>query len=234
MNMFNLDVTQRCLIAECWCPVEELDEIQRALIRGSVYQNLILAGIYNVCRLLILCPTVYRNVVVLPFLRSWIAWRPVSSLQPTTSSTSSLEVSRPLLMLTVWPPTRRSTLVSQHSLCICVWVCVCMRGCVCMWMCMHVCVTSHPILFNVGSIGHPAGQTLSSPCTVRGNNTCVRQQLSCQQCFTLTMGCPGIPHLLSLAQLPTHAWLTLLLTFPSQGHHILHLHVLVLQIMILK
>ena len=36
MNMFNLDVTQRCLIAECWCPVEDLDEIQRALIRGTV------------------------------------------------------------------------------------------------------------------------------------------------------------------------------------------------------
>ena len=36
MNMFNLDVTQRCLIAECWCPVEELDEIQRALTRGTV------------------------------------------------------------------------------------------------------------------------------------------------------------------------------------------------------
>ena len=36
MNMFNLDVTQRCLIAECWCPVEDLDEIQRALTRGTV------------------------------------------------------------------------------------------------------------------------------------------------------------------------------------------------------
>ena len=36
LNMFNLDVTQRCLIAECWCPVEELDEIQRALIKGTV------------------------------------------------------------------------------------------------------------------------------------------------------------------------------------------------------
>ena len=36
MNMFNLDVTQSCLIAECWCPVEELDEIQRALTRGTV------------------------------------------------------------------------------------------------------------------------------------------------------------------------------------------------------
>ena len=36
MNMFNLDVTQRCLIAECWCPVEDLNEIQRALTMGTV------------------------------------------------------------------------------------------------------------------------------------------------------------------------------------------------------
>ena len=36
LNMFNLDMTQRCLIAECWCPVEDLDEIQRALIKGTV------------------------------------------------------------------------------------------------------------------------------------------------------------------------------------------------------
>ena len=36
LNMFNLDVTQRCLIAECWCPVDALDEIQAALTRGTV------------------------------------------------------------------------------------------------------------------------------------------------------------------------------------------------------
>lgn len=36
MNMFNLDVTQRCLIAECWCPVQDLEEIQAALTRGTV------------------------------------------------------------------------------------------------------------------------------------------------------------------------------------------------------
>ena len=28
MNMFNLDVTQKCLIAECWAPVSDLDAIQ--------------------------------------------------------------------------------------------------------------------------------------------------------------------------------------------------------------
>lgn len=36
LNLFNLDVTQKCLIAECWCPVTELERIQFALKRGSV------------------------------------------------------------------------------------------------------------------------------------------------------------------------------------------------------
>ncbi|XP_048237584.1 V-type proton ATPase 116 kDa subunit a 1-like isoform X2 [Haliotis rufescens] len=35
LNMFNLDVTQKCLIAECWCPVVDLDRIQQALRRGT-------------------------------------------------------------------------------------------------------------------------------------------------------------------------------------------------------
>lgn len=34
--MFNLDVTQKCLIAECWCPVADLQQIQDALKRGTV------------------------------------------------------------------------------------------------------------------------------------------------------------------------------------------------------
>ena len=36
MNMFNLDVTQKCLIAECWCPVDDLEKIQIAIKRGTV------------------------------------------------------------------------------------------------------------------------------------------------------------------------------------------------------
>ncbi|VDM32934.1 unnamed protein product [Toxocara canis] len=36
LNLFNLDVTQKCLIAECWCPVADLDRIQLALKRGTV------------------------------------------------------------------------------------------------------------------------------------------------------------------------------------------------------
>ncbi|KRZ18037.1 putative V-type proton ATPase subunit a [Trichinella zimbabwensis] len=35
LNLFNLDVTQKCLIAECWCPVADLDKIQLALKRGT-------------------------------------------------------------------------------------------------------------------------------------------------------------------------------------------------------
>ena len=36
LNMFNLDVTQKCLIGECWCPVADLEKIQHALRRGNV------------------------------------------------------------------------------------------------------------------------------------------------------------------------------------------------------
>ncbi|XP_077483867.1 V-type proton ATPase 116 kDa subunit a 1-like isoform X2 [Amblyomma americanum] len=35
LNLFNLDVTQKCLIAECWCAVSDLEKIQMALHRGT-------------------------------------------------------------------------------------------------------------------------------------------------------------------------------------------------------
>lgn len=35
LNMFNLDVTQKCLIAECWCAVNDMDRIHMALKRGT-------------------------------------------------------------------------------------------------------------------------------------------------------------------------------------------------------
>ncbi|XP_054750991.2 V-type proton ATPase 116 kDa subunit a 1-like [Lytechinus pictus] len=35
LNMFNFDVTSRCLIGECWCPADELGDIRLALQRGT-------------------------------------------------------------------------------------------------------------------------------------------------------------------------------------------------------
>lgn len=47
MNMFNLDVTQKCLIAECWCPVRDLDRIQQALRRGTERSGAAIPSILN-------------------------------------------------------------------------------------------------------------------------------------------------------------------------------------------
>ncbi|KJH46968.1 V-type ATPase subunit family protein [Dictyocaulus viviparus] len=35
LNLFNIDVTHKCLIAECWCPISELERIRMALKRGT-------------------------------------------------------------------------------------------------------------------------------------------------------------------------------------------------------
>lgn len=47
LDMFNIDVTQKCLIAEGWCPVSELSNIQRALKVGTVSRINIQTAVYD-------------------------------------------------------------------------------------------------------------------------------------------------------------------------------------------
>ncbi|XP_022083989.1 V-type proton ATPase 116 kDa subunit a-like isoform X2 [Acanthaster planci] len=47
LNLFNLDVTQKCLIAECWCPVADLDKIQMGLRRGTERSGSTVPSILN-------------------------------------------------------------------------------------------------------------------------------------------------------------------------------------------
>lgn len=36
LNLFNMDVTKKCLIGECWLPVKDRYIVQQALSDGSV------------------------------------------------------------------------------------------------------------------------------------------------------------------------------------------------------
>ncbi|KAK2833177.1 hypothetical protein Q5P01_017066 [Channa striata] len=47
LNLCNIDVTQKCLIAEAWCPVSELDSIQFALRRGTEKSGSTVPSILN-------------------------------------------------------------------------------------------------------------------------------------------------------------------------------------------
>uniref|UniRef100_A0A8C5BUN9 V-type proton ATPase subunit a n=1 Tax=Gadus morhua TaxID=8049 RepID=A0A8C5BUN9_GADMO len=47
LNLCNIDVTQKCLIAEVWCPISDLDSIQFALRRGTEKSGSTVPSILN-------------------------------------------------------------------------------------------------------------------------------------------------------------------------------------------
>lgn len=79
LNFCNIDVTQKCLIAEVWCPVSDLDSIQFALRRGTVrkdtpvYIQLLLAYlmINFQIRLYLLLPQFYVQAWQISIWKAW-------------------------------------------------------------------------------------------------------------------------------------------------------------------
>ncbi|KAI6171475.1 V-type proton ATPase subunit a [Aphelenchoides bicaudatus] len=61
LNLFNVDVTQKCLIAECWCPISDLDHIQLALKRGSEDSGSTVPSILNRMETSEMPPTYHRT-----------------------------------------------------------------------------------------------------------------------------------------------------------------------------
>lgn len=47
LNLFNFDVTQKCLIGECWCPVSDLDRIRASLAQGTSKSGAAVPSILN-------------------------------------------------------------------------------------------------------------------------------------------------------------------------------------------
>jgi V-type H+-transporting ATPase subunit a len=48
MNLFNMDVTKKCLIGECWAPVQDLHKVQKALSDGSAAVGSAIPSFLNV------------------------------------------------------------------------------------------------------------------------------------------------------------------------------------------
>jgi len=40
MNLFNMDVSKKCLIGECWVPIADLATVQNCLAEGSVSERI--------------------------------------------------------------------------------------------------------------------------------------------------------------------------------------------------
>ncbi|KAM7536854.1 hypothetical protein Aperf_G00000087544 [Anoplocephala perfoliata] len=61
LNLFDLDVTTKCMIGECWCAVNDLDQINSALCRGMQKSGSIIQPILNMLPTTDAPPTFHRT-----------------------------------------------------------------------------------------------------------------------------------------------------------------------------
>ena len=61
LNLLNLDVSQKCLIAECWIPTPDLDLIRSALTRSSVKSGSSVPPVLNEVDTKEIPPTFFRT-----------------------------------------------------------------------------------------------------------------------------------------------------------------------------
>lgn len=93
LNLCNIDVTQKCLIAEVWCPVTDLDSIQFALRRGTEHSGSTVPSILNRMQTSQTPPPITRPTSSRPASRT--SWTPMGSglterlTQPRTPSSHS-------------------------------------------------------------------------------------------------------------------------------------------------
>lgn len=124
LNLCSSSVTEKCLIAEAWCPTAKLPELQSALREGGVCQP----KAAQTCR----CRTPVFRISRRPplfFVFIWLTsgkvaarstpsitgWRPRCLHLRCFLSTLSQLAFRTLSMLTVWRTTVKSIQVGQYS-----------------------------------------------------------------------------------------------------------------------
>lgn len=96
LNLFNVDVTKKCLIGECWIPQNDIETVKSALTTASVSNTFMIINI----------PKQYikqncRTHAEAQFLPSWILLIQTKIHQHLTEPTSSLVGSRTWSILMV-------------------------------------------------------------------------------------------------------------------------------------
>ena len=61
LNLFNYDVTNKCLIAEGWCPTSMLPEVREALRRGTALSGASVQSVINIVKTKETPPTYFRT-----------------------------------------------------------------------------------------------------------------------------------------------------------------------------